>query len=84
MAIAVSFFLVSLPLKLISRAGRVPGDADCELRVAGEQCAGAGGDSGVMAWGGSLVQLMLFYSAMMLAGTVALNVWVVFRRKRWM
>jgi O-antigen/teichoic acid export membrane protein/ADP-heptose:LPS heptosyltransferase len=84
-AIAVAFFLASLPLKLINR---VLGGYQ-ETQIANyasllNSVLGLVAILGVMAWGGSLVQLMLFYSVMMLAGTLALNVWVVLWRKRWM
>jgi O-antigen/teichoic acid export membrane protein len=84
-AIAVAFFLVSLPLKLINRVlGGYQETQIANYASLVNSVLGLVAILGVMAWGGSLVQLMLFYSVMMLGGTLALNVWVVFRRKRWL
>lgn len=84
-AIAVAFFLVSLPLKLINRVlGGYQETQIANYASLVNSVLGLIAILGVMAWGGSLVELMLFYSVMMLAGTLALNVWVMLWRKRWM
>lgn len=84
-AIAVVFFLLSLPLKLINRV--VGGYQETQIAnyaALVNSVLGLVAILAVMAWGGSLVALMALYSAMMLAGTVALNVWVVLWKKRWL
>ena len=83
-AIAVAFFLVSLPLNLINRVlsgyqqTQVTNYANLLNGVLGLMAILA-----VLAMHGSLVELMLLYSGMMLVGTLVLNLWVMFWDKRW-
>jgi O-antigen/teichoic acid export membrane protein len=84
-AVAVAFFLVSLPLNLINRVlsgyqqTQVSNYANLLNSVLGLVAILA-----VLATRGSLVELMVVYSSMMLVGTVGLNLWVVLRDKRWL
>lgn len=84
-AIAVTFFLLSLPLNLINRVlsgyqqTQVTNYATLLNSVLGLVAILL-----VIGLRGSLVDLMLAYSSMMLVGTLGLNLWVVFWDKRWM
>ena len=84
-AIAIAFFLLSLPLNLVNRVlsgyqqTQVTNYASLLNSVLGLMAILL-----VIGMHGSLVDLMVAYSAMMLVGTLGLNVWVLFWNKRWM
>ncbi|HVG26990.1 MAG TPA: oligosaccharide flippase family protein [Acidobacteriaceae bacterium] len=84
-AIAVAFILLSLPLNLINRV--LGGYQQTQVSNYGtllNSVLGLVAILGVVATRGSLVELMVVYSGMMLLGTLGLNVWVMFWDKRWL
>lgn len=84
-AIAFGFFLLSLPLNLVHRV--LSGYQQTQITNyfnLMSNILGLGSILLVIRLQGSLVQLMFVYSSTLLAGTLALNLWVVFYDKSWL
>jgi O-antigen/teichoic acid export membrane protein len=83
-AIAVTFFLLSLPLNLVNRV--LSGFQQTQLTNYFNMLSsimGLAAILGVMKFHGSLPMLMLMYSGALMAGTVVLNLWVNFWDRPW-
>jgi O-antigen/teichoic acid export membrane protein len=85
MAIAFTFFLLSLPLNLIHRV--LSGYQQTQITNyfnLTSNILGLGSILLIIRLHGSLPQLMLVYSSTLLASTVVLNLWVVLWDKSWL